>query len=40
MVVVGYIMSVSMISIHRTDNFIMRMAVISDLSLMVDSNRC
>jgi len=40
MVVVGYIMSVSMISIYRTDNFIMRMAVFFDLSLMIDSNRC
>lgn len=39
MVVICYIMSVSMIGIHHTDNFVVRMAVFLDLNLLVCNNQ-
>lgn len=38
MVVICHIMCVAMISIHHTDNFVVRMAVFLDLNLLVCNN--
>lgn len=38
MVVICHIMGVAMISIHHTDNFVVRMAVFLDLNLLVCNN--
>lgn len=39
MVMICHIMGVAMISIHHTDNFVVRMAVFLDLNLLVCKNQ-
>lgn len=39
MVVICYIIGMAVISIHHTDNFIVRMAVFLDLNLLVCNNQ-